>query len=142
MKWPVTFLEITAKYNIHESQNTPQTSNAAHTNIEQQIDTIILKETDTTTPEDKHDAIHGRHPFLALHVAPGLLITVIRCADRIVSRTTADQQPNQQFGSVHQVHYGQGKQFNRIQSGSFEHRCAAAGLANQHGPGWMTSFWT
>ena len=34
------------------------------------------------------------------------------------------------------------KQFNRIRSVSFEHRCAAAGLATQHGPSCITSFWT
>ena len=30
-----------------------------------------------------------------------------------------------------------GKQINRIQSGSFEHRCMAAGLSMTLGPGWI-----
>ena len=30
-----------------------------------------------------------------------------------------------------------GKFFNRIQSGSFQHRCMAAALRVQHGPGWI-----
>ena len=34
-----------------------------------------------------------------------------------------------------------GKQYNRIQSGSFEHRCQAAGLQIQHGPQWAVKFW-
>ena len=38
--------------------------------------------------------------------------------------------------------HGRGKQFNRIQSGSFELRCTAAGLAKQHWPNWTTTFGT
>ena len=131
---------------INESQNTPPTSDTANTNIEQQIDTIIQEETDTTTPEDEHDATHGGHPSLALHVAPGLLNAVAKCADRIVSlapQLITNQTSNlaESYMSIRCVMDG-GKQFNRIQSGSFERRCAAAGLATQHGPSWMTSFWT
>ena len=32
-----------------------------------------------------------------------------------------------------------GKYFNRIQSGSFQHRCMAAALRIQHGSGWTTT---
>ena len=32
-----------------------------------------------------------------------------------------------------------GKFFNRIQSGSFQHRCMAAALRVQHGPGWIAT---
>ena len=60
-------------------------SDAGHTNIEQQIDTIIQEETDTTTPVDERDANHGGHPSLATHVSPGLLNAVAVCADRHVS---------------------------------------------------------
>ena len=34
-----------------------------------------------------------------------------------------------------------GKQINRIQSGSFEHRCMAAGLSLTLGPGWTEAAW-
>ena len=77
--------DTTPANDINESQNAPQTTDTAHTNIEQQIDTIILEETDTTTPKDENDATHGGHPSLALHVTPGLLNAVSRCADHIVS---------------------------------------------------------
>ena len=138
--------DTTPANDINESQNAPQTTDTAHTNIEQQIDTIILEETDTTTPEDENDATHGGHPSLALHVAPGLLNAVSRCADRIVSlalQLITNQTSNlaESYMSIRCIMDG-GKQFNRIQSGSYEHRCAAAGLATQHGPDWMTSFWT
>ena len=34
-----------------------------------------------------------------------------------------------------------GKQINRIQSGSFEHRCKAAGLSLTLGPTWIETTW-
>ena len=34
-----------------------------------------------------------------------------------------------------------GKYFNRVQSGSFQHRCMAAALRIQHGPGWLADVW-
>ena len=129
-----------------ELQNTPPTSDAADTNIEQQIDTIIQEETDTTTLVDERDATHGGHPSLTPHVAPGLLNAIAKCPDRIVSlapQLITNQTSNlaESYMSIRSIMDG-GKQFNRIQTGSFEHRCATAGLATQHGPGWMTSFWT
>ena len=36
-----------------------------------------------------------------------------------------------------QTCYDGGKQFNWIQSGSFENRCYAAGLRLQNGPSWL-----
>ena len=33
----------------------------------------------------------------------------------------------------------EGKFFNRIQGGSFQHQSMAAALRVQHGPGWITS---
>ena len=34
-----------------------------------------------------------------------------------------------------------GKYFNRVQSGSFQHRCMAAALRIQHGTGWLADVW-
>ena len=34
-----------------------------------------------------------------------------------------------------------GKQYNRIQAGSFQHRCYTAGLRAQHGPEWGVQLW-
>ena len=34
-----------------------------------------------------------------------------------------------------------GKFFNRIQSGSFQHRCMAAALRVQYGSGWVAHIW-
>ena len=137
--------DTTPANNDIELQNTPPTSDAADTNIEQQIDTIIQEETDTTTPEDEHDVTHGRHSSLTPHVAPGLLNAIAKCADHIVSlapQLITNQTSNlaESYMSIRCIMDG-GKQFNHIQGGSFEH-CCAAGLATQRGPGWMTSFWT
>jgi len=35
-----------------------------------------------------------------------------------------------------------GKQINRVQSGSFEHRCMAAGLSLTLGPIWAVDTWS
>ena len=128
-----------------EYEAIPPASDIAQ-NMEQQIDTIILAEADNTTPGDELDATHGGHPSVASNLAPGLLNAVAKCADRIVSlapQLISNQTSNlaENYMSIRCVMDG-GKQFNRIQSGSFEHRCTAAGLATQHGPNWTTSFWT
>ena len=34
-----------------------------------------------------------------------------------------------------------GKQYNHIQSGSFQYCCYTAGLLAQHGPQWKVKFW-
>ena len=85
----------------------------------------------------------GIHPKSTL--APGLFNAVAKCADRIVSlapQLVSIQTSNlaESYMSIRCMMDG-GKQFNRVQSGSFQHRCTAAGLATQHGPNWTTSFW-
>ena len=127
-----------------EDEAIPPASDIAQ-NMEQQIDTIILAEADNTTPGDELDATHGGHPSVASNLAPGLLNAVAKCADRIVSlapQLISNQTSNlaEKYMSIRCVMDG-GKQFNRIQSGSFEHHCTAAGLAKQHGPNLTTSLW-
>ena len=114
-----------ANGDINESQNTPLTSDPANSNIEQQIDTI-LEDADTTTPEDEHDATHGQHPSLAPCVTPGLLYTVVKCTDRIMS--FAPQLNIEQTSYLAESYMStrcivvREKQFKCIQSRSFEHQ--------------------
>ena len=145
VKWPVTCLRWSqplqcrvlhlhqsdttpANDDINESQSTPWISDAGNTNIEQQIDTIILEKTDTTTPEDERDATHGRHPSLASHVALGLLNTLpnVIIALCLLHHSWSPTKPAiwQSYMSIRCV-VNKGKQFNYIQSGSFKHRFAA-----------------
>ena len=114
-----------------EYEAIPPASDIAQ-NMEQQIDTIILAEADTTFG-DEIDATLGGHPSVASNLAPGHLIVVAKCADRIVSLalqliSNETSMLAENYMSIRCVMDG-GKQFNRIQSGSFEHHCTAAGLA-------------
>ena len=121
----------------------PQLQNRPSKN---RLNTIIQTETELQiSPHDEHDATQGGHTSLINNLAPGLFNAVAKCADRIVSlapQLVSNQTSNlaESYMSIRCMMDG-GKQFNRVQSGSFQHPCTAAGLATQHGPNWTTSFW-
>ena len=76
---------------------------------------------------------------------PGLLKAVDTVGDRLVSKAAQLVQNkttniSENFMSVRCKMDG-GKYYNRIQSGSFQHRCMAAALRIQHGPGWLADVW-
>ena len=76
---------------------------------------------------------------------PGLLKSVDIVGDRLVSKAAQLVQNkttnlSENFMSVRCKMDG-GKYFNRVQSGSFQHRCMAAPLRIQHGPGWLADVW-
>lgn len=76
----------------------------------------------------------------------GLIQLVEAVGDRLVSKASQLIQHettnlSESFMSVRSKLDG-GKFYNRIQSGSFQHRCAAAAaLRLQHGPGWVAELW-
>ena len=76
----------------------------------------------------------------------GLIQLVEAAGDRLVSKASQLIQHEttnllESFMSVRSKLDG-GKFYNRIQSGSFQHRCAAAAaLRLQHGPGWVAELW-
>ena len=72
---------------------------------------------------------------------PNLLFEIERAGDRLVNKAAqliSNRTTNlsECFMSIRAKMDG-GKQINRIQSGSFEHRCMAAGLSMTLGPGWI-----
>ena len=76
---------------------------------------------------------------------PNLLFEVERAGDRLVNKAhqlISNKTTNltECFMSVRAKMDG-GKQINRIQSGSFEHRCMAAGLSITLGPTWCVDSW-
>ena len=76
---------------------------------------------------------------------PNLLFEVERAGDRLVNKAAqliSNQTTNltECFMSVRAKMDG-GKQINRVQSGSFEHRCMAAGLSLTLGPTWAVNTW-
>ena len=89
--------------------------------------------------------MRSTNPFAITNLTPGLFNTVAKCTDRIVS--LAPQLFRNQTSNLAESYMSfwcmmdGGKQFNRVQSGSFHHRCNATGLATQHGPNWIMSIW-
>ena len=78
-------------------------------------------------------------------LSSGLIQLVEAAGDRLVSKASQLIQHettnlSESFMSVRSKLDG-GKFYNRIQSGSFQHRCAAAALRLQHGPGWVAELW-
>ena len=75
------------------------------------------------------------------YLTPNLLFEVERAGDRLVNKaaqliTNKTTNLSECFMSIRAKMNG-GKQINRIQSGSFEHWCMAAGLSMTLGPGWI-----
>ena len=75
----------------------------------------------------------------------GLFVAIQNAGDRIVSKASqliGNHTSNicENFMSVRGKMDG-GKVFNRIQSGSFQHRSMAAALRLQLGPGWVSTVW-
>jgi len=75
----------------------------------------------------------------------GLIQAVDTIAGRIVSKAAQlihNKTTNlcENYMSIHCKMDG-GKYFNRIQSGSFQHRCMAAALRVQCGPDWIAQAW-
>lgn len=76
---------------------------------------------------------------------PNLMFEVEQAGDRLVSKAAQLISNNttnlsECYMSIRAKMDG-GKQKNRIQSGSFEHRCMAAGLSLTLGPGWIATTW-
>ena len=75
----------------------------------------------------------------------GLYAKVLECGDRLVMM--AEQLIDNETSNLAECYmsirtcFDGGKQYNRIQSGAFEHRCYAAGLRVQHGPEWQLKVW-
>ena len=96
-----------------------------------------------------HEACHpswcseaSKQKVTNLHdLPPNLLFEVERAGDRLVNKaaqliTNKTTNLSERFMSIRAKMDG-GKQINWYQSGSFEHRCMAAGLSMTLGPGWI-----
>ena len=97
------------------------------------------------TQLDEQDAAQAGLPSSMNTLPDSLFNAVSQCCDHIVSlapQLIANQTSNlaECYMSIRCLFDG-GKCFNRIQRGSFQHRCSAAALATQHGPTWPVSFW-
>ena len=76
---------------------------------------------------------------------PNLLFEIDRAGDRLVNKaaqliSNSTTNLSECYMSIRAKMDG-GKQVNRIQSGSFQHRCMTAGLSMILGPGWIETTW-
>ena len=116
-----------------------------HNNFSDMIDTIIAaEESDEPTTSEKADAQTGQSSMLE-SLPEGLFAKVLACGDRLVMlapQLISNETSNlaECYMSIRSCFDG-GKQYNRIQKGSFEHRCYAAGLRIQNGCQWPVDFW-
>ena len=95
------------------------------TGFSELIDSIIESEkSDELTRDDEADAQIGLSESTLQILPEGLFAKVVACVDHLVMLACFDG----------------GKQYNRIQKGSFEHRCYAAGLRVQNGRTWPLDF--
>lgn len=112
----------------------------------EQIDDIIAQEiADNPTTHDEADAQIGQSTDAMDSLPAGLFAKVMACGDRLVvmaPQLISNQTSNlaECFMSIRCCFDG-GKQYNRIQKGSFQYRCCAAGLRVQNGCQWPVSFW-
>ena len=112
-----------------------------------QIEAIIMEEEDIAaepSADEEADARRGSTGQL-ITLPEGLFARVMACGDRLVMlapRLITNQTSNlaEYYMSI-RCYFDGGKQFNRIQRGSFEGRCYAAGLRVQNGPKWTAEFW-
>ena len=94
------------------------------------------------TPEDEVDARSAPLEGATSSLPMGLIEKVKSCGDRLVSMSA--QLISNQTSNLAECYmgiralYDGGKQFNRVQSGSFQTRCYAAGLRIQEGPHWQS----
>ena len=115
--------------------------NSSEQTVCDQLDVILSEELDEIpTASDEHEARRGAYQEIPPSIHPALFSKVQLCADRLVSLSAeliANETSNlaECYMSI-RSNFDGGKYFNRIQSGSFEARCYAAGLRFQDGPSW------
>ena len=132
----------TTEYNTGTSSvNSPPITDT--TTIQQQISDIIQQEKEddmsplTLPLQDEIEARSGCTASLN-QLPDGLFFSVLRAADWLVS--LAEQLVDNQTSNLAECYMGMrsyfdgGKVYNRVQSGSFEGQCYAAGLRFQEGP--------
>ena len=129
----------------HEESDSCQDNGEDFDSLCEQIESIIATESsDAISSLDEEEARRGYITSVE-SLPPGLYNKILACGDRLVSlasKLILNQTSNlaECYMSIRCCFDG-GKQYNRIQSGSFERRCYAAGLRVQNGPQWSAQVW-
>ena len=101
-----------------------------------QFEDIIQAELDDEpTATDEHD-IHIKPT--TLHSLPDGLLEKVKAGDALSAQLITNETSNlaKCYMSIRRIFDG-GKEYNKMQSGSFEGRCYAAGMRVQAGPTWQ-----
>ena len=128
------------------ADSSPGPSDSADTSFLSQVESIVENESESerVLSEDEETARNGHQGSIA-NLPEGLYTKVLQCGDRLV--TMAEQLIDNETSNLAECYmsirscFDGGKQYNRIQSGAFEHHCYAAGLRVQHGPEWQLQVW-
>ena len=114
-------------------------------NFQEQIEAIILEENEIAAEPNAEEMDDARRGSRLCSVPEALFAKVMACGDRLVMlapKLITNQTSNlaECYMSIRCCFDG-GKQYNRVQRGSFEARCYGAGLRVQNGPTWAAEFW-
>ena len=110
-----------------------------------QVDSILEEEKENNPTAEEEEIARGGSSASLSALPDSLFSKVLACGDRLVM--LAQQLISNLTSNLAECYMAirttcdGGKQYNRIQSGSFEHRCYAAALQVQHGPQWKVNFW-
>ena len=110
------------------------------------VESQAIEEAASETREDKVCKEAGNPGSSITDVDDVLLFHIKRAGDMLVAKASSliencTSNVAEWFMSVRAKMDG-GKMFNRIKSGSFEHRCTAVGLRVQFGPKWGAALWS
>ncbi len=131
--------------NDEVTNDTDQPEICQSTSLADQIASIAATELESKPTSEVEEASRNGYSASLSSLPDGLFRKVLSCGDRLV--TLAPQLISNLTSNLAECYMGLrttcdgGKQYNRVQGGSFEHRCYTAGLQAQHGPQWGVKFW-
>ena len=140
----VTHSNGVAAAQLHAPTSNSAQQSALTSTIDNIIDHELAEEREKHTIEDEargEDSTVNRSD-----IPDDLFFKVKRASDRLVSNAAAlisNSTSNlaECFMSI-RCKFDGGKVYNRVQRGSFQHRCYGAGLRFQLGPDWATKVWS
>ena len=139
-----TACDSQSRQNFEGTNDVNQPDISQSTPLVDQIASIAATELESEpTPEEEEATRAGDSASLS-SLPEGLFRKVLSCGDCLVM--LAPQLISNLTSKLAECYMWlrticDGKQYNRIQAGSFEHRCYPAGLQAQNGPQWKVKFW-
>ena len=138
---------VTEKNQLMTAPETENGENCEHFTLSQTIESILEEEMEEEVRihNEEDEAREGDSTVEFASIPDDLLFRVARAGDRLVS--SAPQLISNSTSNLAECFmnirckFDGGKFFNRIQSGSFQHRTYGAALRYQLGPDWSSKVW-